>query len=68
MRRAAANATLVVVGADDEFTPIPDAEYLHTRIPGSTLAVIDGAAHMPNLERPEEFNKVLSDLLTAVRS
>lgn len=60
--------TLVVVGADDEFTPIPDAQYLHTRIPGSTLAVIDGAAHMPNLERPEEFNKVLRELLTAVRA
>jgi pimeloyl-ACP methyl ester carboxylesterase len=60
--------TLVVVGADDEFTPISDAEYLHTRIPGSTLAVIDGAAHMPNLERPEEFNKVLRGLLTEVRS
>ena len=58
--------TLVVVGADDEFTPIPDAEYLHDRIAGSTLTVIDGAAHMPNLERPTEFNKALDALLTAV--
>jgi pimeloyl-ACP methyl ester carboxylesterase len=58
--------TLVVVGADDEFTPIPAAEYLHDRIPGSTLTVIDGAAHMPNLERPTEFNKALDALLTAV--
>ena len=55
--------TLVVVGSDDEFTPVPDAEYMHERVPGSTLVVADGAAHMPNLERPEVFNKAVSELL-----
>lgn len=55
--------TLVVVGSDDEFTPVPDAEYMHERVPGSALVVVDGAAHMPNLERPDEFNKALGDLL-----
>jgi pimeloyl-ACP methyl ester carboxylesterase len=60
--------TLVIVGSDDQFTPISDAEYLHDRIPGSTLAVIDGAGHMPNLERPEEFDKALANLLTEVQS
>jgi pimeloyl-ACP methyl ester carboxylesterase len=60
--------TVVVVGADDEFTPISDAEYLHTRIPGSTLTVVDGAAHMPNLERPTEFGKAMTDLLSVVSS
>jgi 3-oxoadipate enol-lactonase len=60
--------TLVVVGSDDEFTPVADAEYMHARIAGSTLVVVDGAAHMPNLERPAEFNKAVGELLTAVRS
>ncbi len=55
--------TLVVVGIDDEFTPVSDAEYLHERIPGSALVVVHGAAHMPNLERPEAFNKALDELL-----
>lgn len=59
--------TLVVVGSDDEFTPVADAEYLHDRIPGSTLVVVDGAAHMPNLERPAEFGAALEDLLERVR-
>jgi len=54
---------LVVVGTDDEYTPVGDAEYMHERIPDSTLAVIDGAAHMPNLERPAEFNAVLRKFL-----
>ncbi|WP_199430099.1 alpha/beta fold hydrolase [Qaidamihabitans albus] len=55
--------TLVVVGADDEFTPVDVAESVHERIPGATLAVIEGAAHMPNLERPDEFNRALHALL-----
>ena len=55
--------TLVVVGSDDEYTPLKDAEYMHERIPGSTLVVVDGAAHMPNLERPEAFNNAVAELL-----
>jgi pimeloyl-ACP methyl ester carboxylesterase len=51
--------TLVLVGRDDEFTPIGDAEFMYRRIPNATLAVIEGAAHMPNLERPAEFNHAL---------
>ncbi|HEX6357945.1 alpha/beta fold hydrolase [Actinophytocola sp.] len=58
--------TLVVVGSDDEYTPVADAEYMADRIPGSTLAVIEGAAHMPNLERPDEFGKALAGLLSEV--
>jgi pimeloyl-ACP methyl ester carboxylesterase len=58
--------TLVVVGRDDVFTPVSDAEYLHERIPGARLTVVEGAAHMPNLERPAEFNAALAGLLTDV--
>ncbi|WP_200309350.1 alpha/beta fold hydrolase [Streptomyces adelaidensis] len=54
---------LVVVGADDEYTPVADAEAMHAALPDSTLHVIDGAAHLPNLERPERFNKALRDFL-----
>lgn len=58
--------TLVVVGRDDEFTPVIDAQLMHDRIPGSRLAVIEGAAHMPNLERQAEFDAAVQDLLDAV--
>ncbi|MGW1500570.1 alpha/beta fold hydrolase [Streptomyces mirabilis] len=54
---------LVVVGADDEYTPVPDAEAMHAALPHSTLSVIASAAHLPNLERPEEFNGALADFL-----
>jgi pimeloyl-ACP methyl ester carboxylesterase len=55
--------TLVVVGSDDEYTPVGDAQYMHERIPDSALVVIEGAAHMPNLERPAEFNAELRKFL-----
>jgi pimeloyl-ACP methyl ester carboxylesterase len=55
--------TLVIVGSDDEYTPVSAAEYMSERVPGSTLVVVDGAAHMPNLERPALFNKAVEELL-----
>lgn len=58
---------LVVVGRDDVFTPVADAEFLQRHIPGAQLAVIEGAGHLPNLERPAAFNQALAGLLAAVR-
>ena len=54
---------LVVVGDEDEFTPVDVARAMHDLIPGSALAIISGAGHMPNLERSEEFNAVLRRFL-----
>ncbi|MGE5287247.1 MAG: alpha/beta fold hydrolase [Micromonosporaceae bacterium] len=54
---------LIVVGRDDEFTPIADAELMRRTIPDATLAVIDGAGHMPNLEQAREFNETMSRFL-----
>lgn len=58
--------TTVVVGADDHFTPVADARTIADGIPGATLVVIDGAAHMPNLEQPAAFDAALATLLTRV--
>ncbi|MFJ5997018.1 alpha/beta fold hydrolase [Streptomyces sp. NPDC092370] len=57
---------LVVVGADDTFTPVSDARAMHAALPDAELCVIEGAAHMPNLERPEVFNRVLDEFLARV--
>ncbi|GGJ91272.1 alpha/beta hydrolase [Streptomyces camponoticapitis] len=54
---------LVVVGSEDEYTPVEDARVMSDGIPGATLAVIEGAGHMPNLERREEFDAVLGAFL-----
>ncbi|GGT82534.1 alpha/beta fold hydrolase [Streptomyces coeruleorubidus] len=57
---------LVVVGADDTYTPVSDARAMHAALPDSALHVIDGTAHMPNLERPEDFDKALGEFLARV--
>jgi pimeloyl-ACP methyl ester carboxylesterase len=57
---------LVVVGDGDVFTPLSDARYMYERLPDARLAVIEGAGHMPNLERPEAFNRELAALLAEV--
>lgn len=54
---------LVMVGRDDEFTPVAAAEFMAQLIPQANLAVIDGAAHLPNLERQAEFNQALHRFL-----
>ena len=58
--------TLIVVGEEDAFTPVPQAEYMHQRIANSTLEVIANSGHMPNLEQPERFNKVLVRFLRGI--
>lgn len=39
---------------------------MHKLVQGSTLAVIEGAGHMPNLERTAEFNEALRNLLRSI--
>lgn len=56
---SAAVPALVLVGADDVYTPVAGAEALHALIPHSTLAVVEGAGHLPGVERPERFNTEL---------
>jgi pimeloyl-ACP methyl ester carboxylesterase len=54
---------LVLVGAEDEYTPITDAQLLATGIPGATLTIVERAAHLPNLEQPELVNAALGQFL-----
>lgn len=36
---------------------------MHAALPHSALRIVEGAAHLPNLERPDEFNRVLAEFL-----
>lgn len=60
--------TLILVGSEDSITPPPDSASMHDRIMGSRLEVIEGAAHLSNIERPAEFNRVLSDFLNRLQA
>jgi pimeloyl-ACP methyl ester carboxylesterase len=58
-----AKPVLLIWGADDPLFPLEQAKRAHELIPGSRLAVIEGAGHTPQAERPEEFNKQLAAFL-----
>jgi pimeloyl-ACP methyl ester carboxylesterase len=55
--------TLVVVGTEDVEDITAMAEKLAAEIPGARLATIEGAGHLPSLERPDELNRLLLDFL-----
>lgn len=55
--------TLVVVG-DEDAPPVFDAvELLMEKVPHARKALIHDAAHLPNLEHPEEFNSAVLGFL-----
>ncbi|MEV8416814.1 alpha/beta hydrolase [Streptomyces niveus] len=57
---------LVVVGSEDTYTPVADARVMSEGIPDATLAVIEGAGHLPNLERRAEFDAALGAFLDSL--
>ncbi|MFE2050474.1 alpha/beta fold hydrolase [Streptomyces sp. NPDC059459] len=57
---------LVVVGADDVYTPVAEAEAIQGLVPHSTLVVVDRAGHLPGAERPEQFNRALLEFLATL--
>lgn len=55
--------TLIVTG-DEDVQDIHDiADKLSTAIPRAECATIADAAHLPNLERPDEFNRIVLQFL-----
>lgn len=57
---------LIVVGEHDQGTPVAAAEVLHREIRQSKLAVIKHAAHLPNVEQTEVFDRTVADFLAGV--
>lgn len=55
--------TLIVVGEGDPACPVSAAETLHGGIAGSELVVLRNAAHLPNIEQRDAFNRTLRDFL-----
>ncbi len=55
--------TLVIVGDLDRPEIIQAADPLQLRIPRARRVVIPGTAHLPNMERPQGFNRVVLGFL-----
>jgi len=57
--------TLVICGTRDKITPIGLSRKLEAHIPTSTLVECEGAGHMVMMERHEQVNAALDQLLAA---
>jgi pimeloyl-ACP methyl ester carboxylesterase len=51
---------LILCGREDRLCPVERHELMHALIPGSDLVIVEGAGHMPTLERPEETTAALA--------
>lgn len=55
--------TLLIWGLNDTITPPEVGHEFNQLIPGSTLKFIDKCCHAPMMERPAEFNEILTEWL-----
>ncbi len=58
--------TLVIVGGDDTFQSRKTADLLESRVAGARKVVMHGLTHVPNMERPDEFNHLALDFLAPI--
>ena len=57
---------LIMVGKEDKLTPPAAARFMHKKIKGSLLKILDHAGHLSNMENPEEFNLQLKEFITSI--
>lgn len=55
--------TLIIVGEEDILIPIKYSKILNDKIRGSKLIIIKDCGHVPSIEKPEEFNRIVLDFL-----
>jgi pimeloyl-ACP methyl ester carboxylesterase len=59
--------TLVIVGANDVPAILKTADLLADSIGSARKVVIPDSAHVPNMEHPQEFNRLVLDFLASVQ-
>jgi len=60
--------TLVIWGKYDELADPAGADRLEQTIPGARKVIIDNCGHMPQLERADEFNRIVREFLIAEKA
>jgi pimeloyl-ACP methyl ester carboxylesterase len=58
--------TLVIVGDEDLPFELRTADTMAAGIPNARKVVIHDAAHLPSMEKPEEFNRIVLDFLASL--
>ena len=62
---AVVTPTLLVWDREDAIAPVECGEIYQRAIPRSRLAVIENCGHMPEMEKPVEFVKIVENFLTS---
>ena len=60
--------TFVLCGSEDRITPPPLSRELSELIDGAELVLIEGAGHLSNIERADEFNRLVSSFVRKTES
>jgi 4,5:9,10-diseco-3-hydroxy-5,9,17-trioxoandrosta-1(10),2-diene-4-oate hydrolase len=55
--------TLIIWGREDRLFPVRHACFAREKIPDSYLYILERCGHMPNFERPAEFNSLVLNFL-----
>jgi len=59
--------TLIIVGSEDHFQLHKSADKLEQDIVGARRVIISETHHMPNMEKPEVFNRIVYDFLKSLK-
>ena len=59
---------LIILGTHDTPYILAAADYMVERIPSAQKVVIEDAAHLPNMDQPEEFQAVVTNFLNRISS
>jgi len=55
--------TLIIVGEEDQGTPVAASQAIHKQIKGSELLILKSAAHLSNIEQQKAFDTAVLDFL-----
>jgi len=58
--------TLIVVGEEDQGTPVAASRAINERIKGSEVVIIKSASHLSNIEQPQEFTTAILTFLNKI--
>ncbi|HEY7365361.1 MAG TPA: alpha/beta fold hydrolase [Methylomirabilota bacterium] len=59
------NPTLIVWGREDRIVPVVCGEQYRKLLPNARLAVLDRCGHLPPIEQPDTFARLVLDFLSA---
>lgn len=58
--------SLIIQVVDDDIAPVSVGEFLHRKMPNSTLRLMDASGHCPHMSHPQQTIEIIKDYLNSV--